>query len=285
MSLNLLVLTIAMIAAVSLPDAPVEWLELKVMASKFSDPNIVSIGPSELHGRGVMLAKDVKVAGRIPLLQFFEVSMMGADKMEQSAGGMVYRQGFIPAGSDLDLGADKEGGLLTSEEAIKACEDNEECIGITYYRSDEPDKQREEKVLFKSKGNVMDGANWHSYVKSELSVSQVYYPLGCNAQFLSKEELEASDKNDIVACSPRLVNHSCHPTCVMISESMGTDFAIPGMPWTKGRVKGLYLHALMPLKAGTELSVDYNTIPYVMSVEEKAMFNCDHDGKNREEEL
>ena len=126
MTLKILVLAVAMIAVVSLPDAPVEWLELKVMASKFSDPNVVSIGPSELHGRGIMLAKNVKKAGRIPLLQFFEVSMLGVEKMEQSAGGMVYREGFIPAGSDLDLGADKEGGLWTSEEAIKACEDSEE---------------------------------------------------------------------------------------------------------------------------------------------------------------
>ena len=224
-----------------------EWLELKVAASKFSDPNIVSIGPSELHGRGVMLSKDIKKGGRLPLLQFFEVSMLDADKM---AHGMVYRAGFIPAGSDLDIvvsGADKNSSALTPNEAIKVCEDHEDCVGITYFSSDIPDNHRPEaSILFKGKGNVIEEVNWHSYVKSELSKSQVYYPLGCNGQFLSREEVEASDSRDVVACSARLVNHSCQPTCSMISEPMGEDFAIPGMPWTKGRVKGIYLYALSP---------------------------------------
>ena len=268
-----------------LPDAPVEWLELKVAASKFSDPNIVSIGPSELHGRGVMLAKNVKKAGRLPLLQFFEVSMLGADYLEQGEGGMVYRAGFIPTGSDLDIKAEKKGSILTPEEAIKACEGHDDCVGITYFAADAPDKYRPEaSILFKGKGNVIEGANWHSYVKSALSVSQVYYPLGCNSQFLSRYEVEASSPRDVVACSPRLINHSCRPTCRMVSESMGDEFAIPGMPWTKGRVQGMYLHALTALGAGTELSVDYNTIPYVMSTEEKAMFQCKEEEEDKDKD-
>jgi len=135
---------------------------------------------------------------------------------------------------------------------------------------------------------VLEGANWHSYVKAKRSISQVYYPLSCNAMFLSRKELEATESRDIVACAARLLNHHCEPTCKMVSEDMGPDFAIPGMPWTKGRVQAMYLHALRPLKEGTELTVDYNTIPYIMSVLESKQFVCEKkmaNSKGEEEEI
>ena len=282
--LRLLVLVSVLVSlAVSqiLPEAPMEWLELKVQASKFSDTNVIYIGPSELHGRGVMAGKRIKKPGRIPFLQFFEVSMLDSapaatvgdskqQHQQQEEGEMMHSPGYIPLGSDLEL----RGGI-TVREGIAACKENEECTGITF-RSDSKDMDHRpvSGINFKSKGNVVDDVLWHSYVKKSRSYTQVYFPLGCNGNYLSKAELAAVGDREAVACAARLLYHSCKPTCKMVQESVGEDFAVPGLPWTKGRVRSYYLHALWPLAEGEELSVDYNTIPFVMSPVEREMFVC-----------
>ena len=58
-----------------LPDAPIEWLELKVQAAKFSDTNVVYIAPSKIHGRGVMSARKIKRKGKIRFLQYFGIAL------------------------------------------------------------------------------------------------------------------------------------------------------------------------------------------------------------------
>jgi hypothetical protein len=267
-----------------LPEAPMEWLELKVQASKFSDTNVIYIASSDLHGRGVMAAKRIKKPGKIPFLQFFEVSMLdstpaaavGSDskqrhqQQEEEEEEMMHSPGYIPIGSDLEL----RGGI-TVREGIDACKENRECTGITFRsNSKDMDHRPVSGINFKSKGNVVDDELWHSYVKKSRSYTQVYFPLGCNPIYLSKAELSAVGDREAVACASRLLNHSCTPTCKMVQESVGDDLAVPGLPWTKGRVRSYYLHALRPLAEGEELSVDYNTIPFIMSPVEREMFVC-----------
>ena len=124
----LLVYFIGTVAAQAiLLDAPIEWLELKVQSSKFSDPNVVYIGPSEIHGRGVMAAKRIRQAGKVKFLQYFEVSHFDSKDAESGQEGLTYVQGYIPEGSDIDVM-----GGITVKEGIKFCSENAECAGITY---------------------------------------------------------------------------------------------------------------------------------------------------------
>lgn len=262
-------------------DAPIEWLELKVQSSKFSDPNVVYIGPSEIHGRGVMAAKRIRQAGKVKFLQYFEVSHFDskedAESGQEGQEGLTYVQGYIPEGSDIDVM-----GGITVKEGIKFCSENAECAGITYrVEKGESDDSSEvvpsKGIVFKSKGNVVDNDEWHSYIKKEYGSKLVNFPLGCSNTHLSRTELAAVHSKDLVACASRLVNHSCKPTCKMVAEDMSAEFAVPGLPWTKGRVKALYLHALRSLAEGEELTVDYNTVPFLMSPVEERNFICRTD--------
>lgn len=280
-----LLLLIALICVRSepkLPDAPIEWLELKVQTAKFSDTNVVYIGPSEIHGRGVMSTRRIKRAGKIKFLQYFEVAyyaptaMAGAEQDEE----MAYIKGFIPEGGDIGIL-----GEISVKEAIRQCNANEECEGITYRsHKDDVEEIPASGINFKAKGNVMEHDDWRSYIKKKRASTLVSYPLGCATTHLNSAELEAAPSKELVACGARLVNHSCKPTCEMVPEDMGADFAVPGLPWTKGRVKAIYLHALGPIDENEELTVDYNTLPGLMSETEQNALGCDANDGSEEKE-
>ena len=273
----IIVTLFAHIEAEVLFDAPIEWLELKVQSSKFSDPNLVYIGPSKIHGRGVMAAKNLK-EGKLRFLHYFEVSHLGDAEGAAEAWGMTHEQGYIPEGSDISVV-----GGISVKESIQQCAGNYECVGVTY-RSEE--NQSEDTggglevvpkmgISFKAKGNVVYSHDWRSYIKKERSSQLVSFPLGCSPMLLSRTEMAAAPSKELIACGARLINHSCNPTCKMVTEDMPSDFAVPGLPWTKGRVKAVYTHVLRPLKEGEELTVDYNTLHFLMGESETKQFVCE----------
>ena len=264
-----------------MPDAPIEWLELKVQAAKFSDTNVVYIAPSKIHGRGVMSARKIKRKGKIRFLQYFEVSHYDPTSSGETGhdNGMTYIKGFIPEGADIGIL-----GEISVKEAIRQCSENEECLGITYKSStDDVEEIPESGINFKLKGNVIEHHEWGSYIKKERAYTLVQYPLGCTSLLLNRAELEAAPSKELVACGSRLINHSCKPNCEMVSEDMGPEFAVPGLPWTKGRVKGLYLHALGPIDEDEELTVDYTTLPLVRSEDEERLLTCDAEDQQEKE--
>ena len=248
-----------------------QWAALSKQAAQFSDLESFHVDNSTLHGRGVLASRPL-AKGRLHFLQFFEV--LEETALPQSrlhllldSDKLSFKQGFIPEGSDL---ATKHN--VPVEVALAECSADTNCVGVTFQPPN--DGKPPAFVVYKGKGNVVSHSDWHSYIKRSKASSPVYYPLGCNSHLLSLDQKDSSPSRGLAACGARLVNHHCEPSCEMAVEQMGADFAIPGMPWTKGLVRARYLHALRELQKGEELTVDYNQIPFVMSTHEKTMFRC-----------
>jgi hypothetical protein len=243
-----------------------EWVKLKDAATSFTDFASIHIGPSTIHGRGVIATKNIP-AGRISFLNYFALGPIV--NYSNIQWGLTHGKGYIPEGSDIKIM-----GNTRPVDAANECNQLEKCIGFTFSGIFNDSNDFKGTMILKGKGNVIEFEGWHSFTKASKSFDQVYFPVPCGPMLTAADRDRASDKN-VIACAARLVNHNCNATCESVMEDVGNDFVIPGLPWSGGReIKAMYLHAKRDLVAGDELSLDYNTIPYVMSEAEEKMFKC-----------
>ena len=258
---------------------------------QFTDLSLLTIGDSVIHGRGVLVTKDVSAGDDLGLLWFDFYRLSSYCSSSQSTSDLVRltgSRGFIPDGGSLRY-AD-----MTVAEALETCREWSECHGFTFRdpaiggvcssAGDGSDGKIEcsdaivESLEFKDKGAVIEDQSWISFARPSREVA--FHPLGCNAPFYPdgvriRAQITSANAR---SCWPRWVNHACNATVdISFHDLIGDANSIPCLPWAHC-VRAVRAVALRDLKAGEEITLNYELLPKYMQREVAGVLPCSKQG-------
>lgn len=263
---------------------------------KWTDLSLLSIGPSQIHGRGVFAAKNIAQGERLGLAWFDFYMTDAACRAENSSYLQPTKRGYISDGGTLKI------ETMTVEAGIEQCSKWDKCKGITFQdpiensvcptsptTDDNADigqcRANEVRVIeFKDKSQFGEDRNWQSFVKPGMRYV-TFIPHTCMSNFYpegGRDRAAISDENAL-SCWIRWVNHGCEPSVDIVFENMSEDFALPGMPWSRC-VRSVTVFALRNIIQGEELTLNYEPFPsYMMrSVEGVAPCNSSSSSTSNE---
>ena len=239
------------------------WDDVLAQASEFSPRyDLIRIQTSAIHGRGVVAAGAIAKGTKLTLQWFDYVAHDGASQEGDTLrDGLRHADGYIPSGNDI-----RRESMLVAAARVK-CFADAACQGITFQHAD-PTPSVPVWIDFKTTTDVSGtaggaGEEWHSWVRTDVEERRiVFFPLTCGSLIFPKLLPLDLPPAGLLACSARMVNHACDATIDIVAEPMPADFAIPGIPYTRGRdVKGWYAIARRDLSEGDEITVNYFTTP------------------------
>lgn len=233
------------------------WELVQGQALQYTDLDMFHVGPSKIHGRGVIASQAITKGTRIGLMWFDFLSDPPA--AAESHTGFKHKRGYIPVQGDLGV------HTVTLAEAKTKCQQQEACQGITFQAKELPLAEERVSVTFKDKSNVVANNNWHSFIKpGARSVS--YYPITCNSEYFPALLPAYLSPDELNVCFPRMVNHNCDPSADVTWVEMEEEFGVPGLPMTQGRrVRAWYMRAGKDIAVGEELDLNYAVFPTYMS--------------------
>ena len=236
------------------------------------------VGPSQIHGRGVMASKAVAKGTELGLHWYDYLFQQSSCNAQPDA--LSPRRGYVPDGGTLFS------KTMTVEAAQSECAGLPECLGITFDlgeggtcvagadraadSSGSDNCAGEIFIEFKDKATVIEYARWRSFVKA--SRHMTYYPFSCNAPMYPEGEERAEISSEqAMACWPRWVNHACRPNTAIAFHPV--EAVVPLMPWARC-VREVRAVALRDLEAGEEMTLNYETLPLYMLREVPGVAPC-----------
>ena len=237
------------------------WDDVLAQASEFSPRyDLIRIQTSAIHGRGVVAAGAIAKGTKLTLQWFDYVERDGAPQEGDTLrDGLRHADGYIPAGNNI------RNEIMLVAAARVQCFADAACQGITFKHAD-PTPSVPVMISFKTSTDVSGVAEidtWHSWVRTDVEERRiVHFPLTCGSLIFPKLLPPDLPPAGLLACSARLFNHACDATIDIVAEPMPADFAIPGVPYTRGRdVKGWHAIARRDLSEGDEITINYFTCP------------------------
>lgn len=243
-----------------------EWSSLLSQASLNSDLALFRLGKSDIHGRGVIVSRDVRKGERLGTVwyDFFhseEECRVPPNQLRGAQRGYLSNGGTVKHVSEMPLST-----------AIAYCQASNECKGLTFPQAGNfsscllgsavqgecSDAPVVLDVEFKNHTNFVEYPGWTSFLKPARQVS--YWPLGCNQQYPVGDDRLNMPEEHALGCWPRWVNHLCDANAHVVFADMPPDFVIPGLPWSKC-VRAVTAVASRDIPSGSEITHNYEALP------------------------
>jgi hypothetical protein len=174
-----------------------EWRDMMVAQERFTRVSLINIGPSKIHGRGTLAARDIARGERLGLLWFDYFANKVICDQSHAPSVLMPKRGYISSGGDIKK------RRMSVQDAIEECSDWKECMGFTFIDDQGSNIcPRDLKVAqcnvseirdieFKDHGSFGLSEEWQSFVKPTRAVT--FFPQACN----SNTYPEGSDRDGI----------------------------------------------------------------------------------------